>query len=233
MLVKEMKVILGSAPGTGNTKMGCMTWGYSNTQCQTGGKLAKIEGTPCNICYMNVIERLRPSVGVCFDRRIIAMRRALHWGDEGKRAEWIEAMVFAIERYVARNPDNRFFRVFDGGDLQSREEFAAWCEVARRNPLVSFWMATQEFRFVKRYLRGGGEIPVNLVVRHSTQKNDRPNRSTWTHKSEVWSKENLDEARSRGTYVCPASLKRGGSCVGEGCRACWDPAVLVVGYKAH
>ena len=204
----------------GNSKMPGSTFAISAKECLVGAKLAKVEGSVCSRCYALKLQKLRPSVDQGWTANYEKATRMIDANPEG----WVKACVFQINRIAAKTgvPNHRWF---DSGDLQSVAMLAAICAVAEATPEIAHWLPTREAKIVKDYLKQGGTIPSNLVVRvSSTMIGDAPlsghaNTSTVHRKG--------DEPAG---HVCPAS-QQGGNC-GD-CRACWSPAVKNVSYPLH
>jgi hypothetical protein len=78
---------------------------------------------------------------------------------------------------------------------------------------------------VRDYLRRGGTVPGNLVIRISATMVDGAATAHWPTTSTVSS-----SARPVGAYACPAP-QQDNQC--GACRACWNPAVQTVDYHAH
>ena len=84
--IKQAMEIIGglSAP----SKMPCSSYSISAKRCNTGSKLAKIEGTVCHNCYAlkgNYV-RYAKTIDTAHERRYQAL----------SNPQWIEAMSFII-----------------------------------------------------------------------------------------------------------------------------------------
>lgn len=220
MLKKEAQAITGglSKPG----KMPGPSFSTSAFDCQTGSRLANVDGSVCSDCYARKgnYQRYGKAIRAAQDRRMDGIHKALS-GDV-ERAAWIDAMAKLIGKH-------EYFRWHDAGDLQSLRHFELLVQLAERLPNVAFWLPTKEPRFVKRFTKLGGVIPANLVVRVSAPMIDQiePNTSASWNTSTVHS--GAAPVRS-GTVVCEANT-RGGIC-GE-CRACWNPDIENISYPQH
>lgn len=198
---------------TGNSKMPGTTYAVDAFACKTGSKLAKVPGSPCSVCYARKLQRLRPSV----DK---GWKANLEKWNASAPDEWSDAIAFQINRY---NTDS-YHRWFDSGDLQSVAMLHSIVVVCHQTKHVKHWLPTQERGIVKEFLRLGGTIPDNLVVRVSASMVDgQPPREG--HTSNVVSKDKPETG-----HRCPAS-KQGNNC-GD-CRACWNPDVRNVSYVKH
>ncbi|AKU43604.1 hypothetical protein CPT_Seuss78 [Caulobacter phage Seuss] len=133
-------------------------WSISATTCQTGAKLAEVEGTTCSDCYALKGNYRWNVVKAAHERRLAAL----------DHPNFVEAFALVLNTLLdrQRTKENRF-RWFDSGDLQSVEMLAKIVEIARRTPRVRHWLPTREYKFVRYYLAFGGEIPDNLVIRMS------------------------------------------------------------------
>jgi len=102
---------------------------------------------------------------------------------------------------------------------------AAIVMVAVKTPHISHWLPTREAKMVKEYLKSGGEVPDNLVIRvSSTMIDDAPIKGH-AHTSTVHRK-----GSEVSGHACPARTQ-GNQC-GD-CRACWDKSVPNVSYPLH
>ena len=201
MLKKEASKITG-----GLSKPGKMPEGSYNlpaSACQTGQKLAKVEGTPCFKCYADNRGRYR------FSNVKDAMNRRL---ESLQHPQWVEAMAVLIK-------GKKHFRWHDSGDLQSVEHLIKIFEVCNLTPDTNHWLPTQE----RRYLPINWRHPKNLIIRLSNAKNDTVPGQAWPHWSTVVTK-------PRAGHICPAP-EQGNTC--GSCRACWSKDVKEVQYKLH
>jgi len=203
--VKTANALVGglSAP----SKMPCPSFSISAFLCQTGGRLSKLAGSVCAMCYARKGRYVFPNVQDALTRRMSVLARAL--ADSTFRAEFISAMTYLISR-------NPYFRWHDSGDLQSTDHFRLICDIARATPNTTHWLPTKEPRYVK-----GVDVPANLIVRVSATHIDKaaPN---YPHTSTVVS--DKDQATCR-------AFERAGKC--GPCRACWDVKVQNVAYYQH
>lgn len=204
--------VVGSLSDT--SKMPGKSWGISASLCNTGRKLAAIDGTVCSDCYaMKGSYKMYPAVGKAHATRIEA------W--QADRLAWCQAMVDLIG-------SEECFRWFDSGDLQSREMLEDILSIAARTPNTKHWIATREVAFVRDALAGKA-LPDNVVIRMSASFPDSahvPGSSLTGTVALV----HRDSAPQSGAYQCPA-LSQGGKCMD--CRACWSRDVAAVSYAAH
>lgn len=191
------------------SKMPGYGWSISARLCKNGGKLAKVPGSTCFLCYALKGRYVFPHVKAAHATRLA------QW--ESDRPGWREAMVRQIR--ALKEP---YFRWFDAGDLQSLEMLEDILFVAASTPLIKHWLPTREYSLVRKYLSAGGLVPANLVIRISDAMVDGVPVPGFTHTAGVASK--------GAAYTCPAPSQEN-SC-GD-CRACWDSSVPRVIYKAH
>lgn len=137
-----------------------------------------------------------------------------------QEADWTDTMVAALKK-------QSFFRWFDSGDMYSLELAEKMYAVMVATPHVKHWLPTRMHKFTKfaAILRAMQALP-NVMVRPSSDAVD----GTFTpgvHGSTILpSSDNVPA----GVTMCRA-YEHGGKC--NGCRACYDKSVAVVGYPAH
>ena len=204
----------------GNSKMPGSTYAISAKHCKVGSKLAKVEGSVCHRCYALKLQKLRPSVDQGWTNNYLKATGMI----SRNMAEWIKACVFQIERHFAKS-GQPYHRWFDSGDLQSVDMLKAICKVAAATPQIQHWLPTREAKIVKDYVKAGGVVPDNLVIRVSaTMIGDKP----------VAGYDNTSTVHRKGSaavgHVCPASTQ-GNNC-GD-CRACWTKTVANISYPLH
>jgi hypothetical protein len=136
-----------------------------------------------------------------------------------QRAEWVEDMVRELDR-------DRYFRWFDSGDMYAVELAEKILQVMQRTPHVKHWLPTRMAKFPKfaSVLERMHALP-NVSVRFSSDsvQGEFDSRHGSTILPTV-------DAAPAGVAVCRA-YERGGKC--DGCRACWDKSVPMIGYVAH
>lgn len=196
------------------SKMPCFGYSTPASACATGGRLQKVSGSTCSGCYaMKGFYRM-PNVAGVLQRRLESL----------EDPRWTFAMAELID--AAGLP---FFRWHDSGDLQGVWHLENIVAVAAATPDVQHWLPTREVRIVRDFLKSGGEIPTNLVVRISAHMVDAmPARAPL---GLPFSTVHTDDDQLPATAsVCGAAM-RGGEC-GD-CRACWSPDVTHVSYHIH
>ena len=234
MLVKDAKTFGNIS--NGNTKMPSTSFAIDAFSCITGSKLAKIKGTPCNVCYARRLQKIRPSVDKGY-------KSNLEKFNSSNTNDWISAMVFQITRQTEKIGIYKH-RWFDSGDLQSIEMLQAIIDVCLLTPHIKHWLPTQERDIIKQI----ETIPDNLVIRLSGSKiNGKPpsygNTSTVFNKdgqsfdnecpayrtdknSTVW-----DKLKFKALSRADKKQLDFGHC-GD-CSNCWNKNVKNVSYPAH
>lgn len=203
-----------------NSKMPGSTFAISAKRCHVGGKLAEVKGSVCDRCYALKLQRMRPSVDKGWEANY---RKAVDL-IERNPLSWAKAVAFQIKRSAAKSGES-YHRWFDSGDLQSVDMLRAICMAAELTPEVKHWLPTREAKMVKDFLRDGGKVPENLVIRiSSTMIGDAP-RKGYANTSTVHRKGDAVHG-----HACPAS-QQGNAC--GSCRACWDKTVGNVSYPLH
>ncbi len=188
------------------SKMPCPSWGISATRCRIGQILAQREGTVCSGCYALKGRYCFNAVQSKLEERYRGLLHPL----------WTPAMVFLI-RYFC----DRYFRLFDSGDLQGVNHLRNIITVARHVPDVQIWLPTREYEVVRTC---ADDIPDNLTVRVSAHRVDGEPPSWWPTTATVVS------TQEPGEGICPAP-EQDGRC--EECRVCWDREVRNVTYRLH
>ena len=191
-------------------KMPCPSWGIPARRCQLGSVLAQKEGTVCSGCY-----------ALKGRYRFGAVQRKLEGRYQGLQHElWTPSMIHLVNWYC-----DKYFRLFDSGDLQSENHLLNIIEMARHTPDVKIWMPTREAGIVRSVRERIGEFPVNLTARLSGHYIDGPP-PDWPTVSSVHT--DAHETAPPGSFVCP-SREQGNRCLG--CRACWEEDHTV--YTLH
>jgi hypothetical protein len=140
--------------------------------------------------------------------------------EDWKRDDWIDDMVQSLE-------NSRYFRWFDSGDMYDVRLAYKILQIMELTPHCKHWLPTRMYKFdkFKHAITRMQSLP-NVVVRFSSDSVtgeviEGLNTSTIiSHESQL---KNVDG-------ICQA-YKHEGKC--NGCRACWDKSVKVIGYQAH
>jgi hypothetical protein len=222
----EMEKAVGGVSNAG--KMPWMSFNLPAEACNTGGVLQGVSGSVCGGvdvdgkrkggCYALCGAYLFKSTVQAMLRRLIKIRYT-------NLDVWVDDMTELITRKACNvNPDKRFFRWHDSGDVQSYEHLIAIVEIAKRCPDIGFWLPTKEYKLYSKLIRSDISIPSNLVIRVSGTMLDRLPTGKFALTSTV-----SFLAPSTG-FECPATRERH-TC--DGCRACWNADVENVDYRFH
>jgi len=199
------------------SKMPAFSYGLPAEECITGKKLVNVPGSVCENCY--ALKGFYAKYGYVIKpaqyKRLASITRE----------DWVPAMVRLIDASCKRI-NVYFFRWHDSGDLQSVEHLRKIVAIAVYLPRVRFWLPTREYAIVAEYLRLGGQVPKNLVIRLSAHKIDGPAPDiAGLPVSSVYS-----EKVPRGARRCIAP-DQNNEC-GD-CYACWNSRVKHVSYHVH
>lgn len=138
--------------------------------------------------------------------------------EDWKRLSWVEDMVAGLS-------NSRYFRWFDSGDMYDLKLAKRIYLVMLLTPEVKHWLPTRMHKFdkFKQVIADMQALP-NVVVRFSSD----------SVTGEVIEGLNTSTIFSgdvpAGVTECQA-YQHEGKC--NGCRACYDKDVKVIGYKAH
>ena len=205
MLVKEAQAIVGGESVTSKMPGGSIN--TSPSACNVGSKLRKIAGSVCEDCYAFKGRYSFTNTQAAMMRRLQALTHH----------QWVPAMVRLVSRH--RVP---YYRWDDAGDLQGMSHLIRIVAVAMLTPSVRHWLPTHEYGLITRYLRAGGHIPANLVIRESAPMVDGP--------PPIKNGLPTSTVVTDDSATCPAPTQ-GGEC-GD-CRDCWDPGIKNVAYAQH
>jgi hypothetical protein len=140
--------------------------------------------------------------------------------EDWKRADWVANMVEMLDSH-------RYFRWFDSGDMYSLELAEKILAVMRQTPWCRHWLPTRMAKFEKfaTVIRNMRDLS-NVSVRFSSDS------VTGEFTPGVHGSTIIPDASQApdGVTVCHA-YDRGGKC--DGCRACWNRDIPVIGYVAH
>jgi hypothetical protein len=138
--------------------------------------------------------------------------------EDWQRDDWVDEMVQALD-------SSRYFRWFDSGDMYSLDLAHKITEVILRTKHCKHWLPTRMHKFdkFKPIIEALNKLD-NVVVRLSSDSVtggviEGLNTST------IFSDTLPDNATECQAY------QHDGKC--NGCRACYDKTVSVIGYKAH
>lgn len=199
------------------------TFGYSISahKCNVGGKLAKIEGSVCSLCYAKKGRYVFKIVQKC-----MAMRLDLLTNDP----LWVDAMIYLLNKKMYKGKKLDIFRWHDSGDIQSLEHLSKIAEIAEQTPQIEHWLPTKESPLVREWIKTH-KIPENLNIRVSASMiNGTPTHVDGCTTSIVVTKDMLGKTDG---FDCPvyADPNHGKGC-GD-CEACYKKTVTNINYQAH
>jgi hypothetical protein len=175
-------------------------WSIPTAFCITGSKLSQIEGTPCSKCYAQKGRYKFPNVYKAM------LERFTGWKND---PDWINLMTIRLLWL-----EEKHFRWFDSGDLQSETMLCDINQIALNTPSIQYWLPTQERNIISTV----PNIADNLTIRVSSTK--------------------INEVQRNNNFVTSSISTEQGTCPGVGstcgtCRACWDKQVQNVIYLEH
>lgn len=164
----------------------------------------------CHSCYAKLGNYHLPSV-----KNVRAVNHA-----EWQLDDWVDNMVLQLEQDL-------YFRWFDSGDMYKLRLARKILEIMRRTPWCRHWLPTRMAKFepFKELVEQMRALP-NVVVRFSSDSvigEYTPGVHGSTIVPRGWEP-------PEGVQLCNAPANKG-KC--NGCRACWDPEVAVIGYVGH
>ena len=211
MLKKEASALTGGLTET--SKMPCKSYSLPTEACETGFKMAQIEGSICFSCYAD------RNFYLMYQNTIKPAQFARL--DSINDSHWVDAMVTLI----GLDP---YFRWHDSGDLQGLDHFKKIVEVATLTPKTKHWLPTREYSIIKDFISAGGVIPKNLIVRLSGMY---PDKAVKVPKSlegvRGVTTSNVHTKKPLG-LACKAP-EQAGEC--RDCRACWTSKPVL--YLMH
>jgi hypothetical protein len=198
------------------SKMPCPSWSISAGLCKTGSKLKQVSGSVCEGCFADSRGNYTlPDVKHAMERRIAAYNR--------------DPENFGANIAKAMPRDQKEFRWFDSGDVQSPQMFSQIVEAARLRPDVKFWMPTKEGAMVESWTRKNGPLPDNLAVRQSIPMKDVLPSDVGPREKRSLPLAGVTTDRAKATCAATMGDK---TCKTAECRDCWDKAKDVV-YLEH
>jgi hypothetical protein len=217
----EALAVIGGLSGP--SKMPWWGWSISAKECITGSKLREVEGSTCSSCYALKGNYVFKNVTEAHARRLKAF-------DDPR---FVDCFVLVLEQlhkntrstYILdgqETKENRF-RWFDAGDLQSVKMLDAINRIALRTPQIRHWLPTREIGIVRTFLKRGGKLAENLVVRISAPMvgqsfSDLPHGLPFSTVG----------VEAEGIHQCVAA-QQDNKC--KNCSACWTKEV--VNYPLH
>ena len=208
---REATSVCGSLTHT--SKMPCASYSLPTEACQTGFKMAQIEGSVCNKCYANngFYKMYQNTIKPAQFARL----------DSINDPHWVDGMVTLVG-------NAKYFRWHDSGDLQGVDHLVKIAQIAVLLPECLFWLPTREYSIIKQYIARFGALPENLIVRLSAMYPDKP--VVIPKSLQGFSNITASNVHTTKPIGKPcAAPDQGGACVD--CRACWSNAVI--SYKLH
>lgn len=211
MLKKDAYQVVGK-PSKPSKITPHLAMGFNARFCKLGSRLKKVQGSTCHSCYALKGRFKIPNVAEANDKRFDIQMKAVD--DLNFREKYLKAWVVILK-------NEKYFRIFDTGDLQSIEHLELFVELAQQNAHVKFWMATREYKIVNSYQ---GNVPDNLVIRLSAlMVNKRPPKTNYPTST-------VHTGETVYGFKCTAPENQ--NMCGD-CTACWNNEVKNVSYKIH
>jgi len=192
--------------------MPCHAFSLPLKVCNVGGKLAKVEGSICSLCYAAGGNYRRGNVQRSLEARLSAF----------ESADFVPVMVAKIKK----EEKSGYFRWFDSGDVPSWKGLLKIVQIALALPDIRCWLPTKEYALIQRYVSTVGAFPSNLTVRLSAYIVDGPAPVALASRLGVVTSTVTSKP---GEATCPAP-KQGNQCLD--CRACWKSSANV-SYLLH
>jgi hypothetical protein len=212
---KQAELAVGGLTRT--SKMPAKSYSLPTAACITGAKMARVPGSVCADCYaMRGFYKLygktiRPAQAA----RLVALTDP----------EWIPNMIRAIGT-------DKYFRWHDSGDIQSANHLESIALVCRGTPSTRHWLPTREYAMVAQWLRLGGRIPDNLIIRLSAMFPDMtPNIPKSLRGVPGIAISSVHTVKPMNHILACVAPLQGNKC-GD-CRACWSRDVKSVSYLKH
>lgn len=208
------------------SKMPGTSYGISAHRCITGSKLAQIMGTTCHGCYALKGNYVYSDVIRAHEIRFAGLQHA----------RWAESMVFMLNAMHGVTPRPKklkskkvkskgWHRWHDSGDIQNVAHLAAICRVCELTPTIRHWLPTREVAILLTYVKAGGIIPDNLMIRVSATKVDGQATKSW-----LWTSGVHDQLAPIERERCTAPDTKG-ECAS--CRKCWSHEQKHTTYALH
>lgn len=223
MTKKAAQTICGSLTQT--SKMPCKSNSLPTEACQTGFKMAQIEGSICSMCYADkgFYAMYQNTIKPAQFARLDAIHQATESSEAAKA--WISGMVSLIG-------NDKYFRWHDSGDLQSVHHLSLIVLVAMATPNCEHWLPTREYGMVKQWVEAFGSMgfPKNLIVRLSAMYPDQPVKipASLSGVANI-AASNVHSAGKKWHGTKCNAPENNGEC-GE-CRMCWTQNT--VSYELH
>jgi len=149
----------------------------------------------------------------------VVVNARAHNKEDWKRDEWVSDMIKVLDT-------ERYFRWFDSGDIYNLDLAKKIYKVMLKTPSTKHWLPTRmaKFKKFKTILNKMNKLP-NVAVRFSSDSVNGEF-TAGVHGSTILS----SDKTPRGVKRCTAYMTEG-KC--NGCRACYDKKIPVIGYVAH
>lgn len=206
---------------TQTSKMPCKSMSLPTEACQTGYRMAQIEGSICSSCYADkgFYSMYQNTIKPAQFARLDAVWQAMDSADNAEL--WVSGIVSLIG-------NDAYFRWHDAGDLQGVAHLELIVAVCNATPNCAHWLPTREYSIVKQYIAKHGAVPANLTIRLSAMYPDQPVKIPASLQGiKGITASNVHTANPIGE-PCKAPAQ-GGAC--NDCRVCWTDTV--VSYALH
>lgn len=138
---------------------------------------------------------------------------------------------------LSRLTAGNYFRIHDSGDYfpvagNTFAYFDAWASIARVLPHIKFWSPTRMWIIPawRDYMKSAA-IPPNLIIRPSALVYGA--KAPMIPPLAMGSTSSQHFMKADNHWDCPAYNSPEGSCVGSGCRVCWEHPEIPVNYRVH
>lgn len=206
---------------TQTSKMPCKSYSLPTEACQTGSRMAQIEGSICASCYADkgfyamYAKTIKPAQFARLDSVWQAME------NPENATLWVSSMASMIG-------NDAYFRHHDSGDLQGLSHLELIAELCKVTPKTRHWLPTREYGIVKDYIAKHGKLPGNLTIRLSAMHPDQPVKIPASLQGiKGITASNVHTGKPLGE-ACKAP-SQSGEC--RDCRACWTDKVI--SYALH
>lgn len=208
------------------SKMPGTSYGIPAAACNVGAKLALVPGTVCSDCYALKGNYVYHDVKRAQYIRLAGIRHA----------RWAESMAFMLNAMHGFAPRPKklkqkkvkskgWHRWHDAGDIQNVAHLAAICRVCELTPKIRHWIPTREIQIVLAFVKAGGIVPGNLMIRVSATKIDGKATGQWD-----WTSGVHDKIAPIESERCTAP-DTDGEC--GSCRKCWSHEQKHTTYHVH
>lgn len=186
------------------SKMPEKAWNLPATECKTGSKMAKVEGSVCSRCYA-LSKQSRYALQTVQNAMARRLAGIYH-------PDWVPSMIIEINLEISR-----LMRWMDSGDIAGVHHLLNIFRVCEETRTVLHWLPTRESEFLKEALKVA-DVPENLNIWLSTHMIDGTPPQWWANRITVVTARGQIE----GSYHCPAP-EQGNKCFGghHRCEHCW------------